>query len=348
MLIRRGQWSSALMLVFVVLSMSGCGGNAQPAIVTYVPTETPTPLPTLTSTPAPVGVVVTATPVPTRPPTTPTPGPSPTSLLAPTLSPAPATETATRAPTLAGVSVEYFTTNAEFAKPGTNVTLFWSVRGVSYARIFRVDEDGERIWRWDVNASGQLTVGTRPEDRDVARFLLEADAGGATVEQPLLIPLQCPEVWFFDPAPNACPAAPPQFSAQAEQTFERGRMIWVEAQNRIYVVFEDGGSPGWAQYPDNFSEGDPERDDALNAPPGMQQPVRGFGLIWRSNQRVQDRLGWAISPEIPFDGMFQADSVELSIAALYMRMRDGGILALDAQTNRWEILPLAVTTEATP
>lgn len=335
------------MSLLAIIVLGGCGGNAQPAVVTYIPTETPITAPTLSATAPVVSAFVTLTPVPTRLPTTATPGPSPTNPLAPTQPPAPATETATRVPTLAGVSIEYFTTNTEFARPGENVTLFWSVKGASSARIFRVDGDGERIWRWDVNASGQITVGTRTADRDVARFLLEADVGGATVEQPLLIPLHCSELWFFDPAPESCPVEPPQTTTQAEQTFERGRMIWVQTQDRIYVVFEDGGSPGWAQYPDDFVEGDPERDESLVPPPGMEQPIRGFGLVWRSNQRIRDRLGWATSPEIAFEGMIQANSTELSVATQYLRMRDGGIIALDGQTNTWEYIPFS-TGDGTP
>lgn len=343
------RYTTLIGLFALAFALAACGGNAQPDIVTLPPAATPTDISTPTVlVNAGLASVATATPLPTRPPTTPTPGPSPTNPLAPTHSPAPATETATRAPTRSSVSIEYFTTNSETVKPGDNVTLFWGVRGASTARIFRVDEDGERIWRWDVNASGQLTVGTRAQDRDVARFLLEVDAGDGTVEQPLLIPLNCPETWFFDPAPEACPAGPPQVTMQAEQTFERGRMIWVEAQDRIYVIFEDGASPTWALYPDNFEEGDPERDDSIVSPSGMQQPVRGFGLVWRSNQRVRDRLGWAVSPEVAFEGMFQADAGDLSVATLYLRMRDGGIIALDALTDEWEVLPFSNTGDGTP
>jgi hypothetical protein len=69
--------------------------------------------------------------------------------------------------------------------------------------------------------------------------------------------------------------------------------------------------------------------------------VRGFGLVWRSNPRVQDRLGWAVTPEVAFEGMFQADSIEPSVATLYLRARDGGIMALNALTDGWELLPVA-------
>jgi hypothetical protein len=329
-----------VILILAACVLAACGGNAQPTIVTLAPVITITaPEPAVTRLAEAPGA--TATPAPTWRLSTPSPGPSPTIPLAPTLSPVPVTFTAIRVPTVAGLSVEYFTTDSQVVKPGDTVTLFWSVRGADRTRIYRVDAQGERTWRWDVDTSGKLTVSTRAQDRDVARFVLAAEANGTEVEQPLLIPMQCPESWFFDPAPDACPAGPPQISTQAEQTFERGRMIWVEALNRIYVIFEDNNVPAWAQYPDNFKEGDPELDESLVPPPGLFQPIRGFGLIWRSNPRVQDRLGWAMTPEIAFEGMVQADSDELSVATLYLRGRDGSIIALNALNDEWEILPPA-------
>lgn len=333
-----------LVLLGLALLLSACGGNAQPSIVTVAPSPTRTLLPGPTAAP----VVAVPSPLPSatptaRTPTTPTPGPSPTNPLAPTLSPAPATLTATSAPTRAGLSIEYFTTDTASVRPGDTVTLYWSTRGATSARIYRLDAEGERVWRWDVNVSGKLVVTTAGEDRELARFVLEAANASTSVEQPLLIPLSCPETWYFDPPPESCPAAPAQLTTQAEQTFERGRMIWVDVQDRIYVLFEDGGSPAWAQYPDDFQEGDPDRDESLVAPPGLQQPIRGFGLVWRSNPRVRDRLGWATTPEVAFEGMIQTDSQEPSVATTYLRTRDGAILALDALAGEWEMLPPVVT-----
>lgn len=334
-----------IVLAVVALWLAGCGGNADPVIVTYLPTQTAAvevgPVAAQTIAHA---AVITTTPIPTGFKTTPTSGPSPTSPLGPTLSPAPVTLTATFAPTLARLSVAYFTTDSESVRPGDNVTLFWSVKGANRARIFRVDETGERIYRWDVEKEGKLTVSTRVADREAARFVLTAEESGATVEQALLIPLLCPEVWFFDPAPPECPAEPPQFSSQVEQSFEHGRMIWVAAQSRIYVVFEDGNTPEWAQYPDTYTEGLPEPQDDQVPPPGLERPVRGFGLVWYDNPRVRERLGWAASSEVPYEGVYQADSVEATVAVLYLRMRDGGILALDAETGEWETLAAALET----
>ncbi len=345
-------------ILAVSVLAAGCGGNEQllspptltpthtlPPTITpeqQVVADAPTPQPTI-----PTLAPATRAPV-TRPATTPTAGPSPTDPLAPTFSPAPMIHTATRVPTLAGVEISYFTTYEASTTPGENVTLLWDVRGVDYAYIYRLNADGEKIHRWDVSASGEITVRTRAEDGDVARFLLEATTRDVTVEQPLLIPMRCDELWFFDPPSDldGCPAGPPQPSTQAEQVFERGRMIWVENLDRIYVIFEDGQSPRWAQYEDEFEEGQPERDGGLVPPaPNLVQPIRGFGLVWRSYPRIQERLEWAITPELPFDGMYQADSPEASVATLYLRMHEGNILALDSLTGEWEVLPLIPQNE---
>lgn len=332
-------------LIAASLLLAACGVNAQPVIVTQPPSATWTPSATVTATLA-TAALPTETPPPTRPASTRTPGPPVAFPLVPTIPPAPETLTATAAPTHLAAAIRYFTTDSEFVTPGENVTLFWSVAGVDRARIYRVEEEGERLFRWDVMGEGQITVATRATDRDAARFLLTAQIGQVEIEQLLLIPLRCVDFWFFDPPPDACAAAPAELTTQAEQTFERGRMVWVAALDRIYVVFEDGARPGWAMYPDEFNEGDPERDESLAPPPGLEQPIRGFGLVWRSNPRVRERLGWAASPEVAFEGMMQADSAEPSLATLYLRLRDGGILALDAQTNEWDVLVAAGTPEA--
>ena len=333
-------------LLFLAVVAAACGAEAEPAIITAAPSATNTP--NLTQTTVALAATPTFTPTSTATPLPPVdPDAVPTSIIAPTFSPAPVVYTATVAATLAGLEVEYFTTDVQSVMPGENVTLYWSVRGADRARIFRLDENGERIWRWDVAGEGRLTVGTSNAAGEAASFLISADAGGATVEEPLLIPLRCTEAWFFSPAPEGCPVATPESSAEAEQAFEHGRMIWVDGRDQIFVIFEDGASPGWAQYPDNFEDSMPERDESLVPPTGLSQPVRGFGLVWRSTPRVQERLGWATTPEVSFEGMLQADSADPGSATLYLRTRDGGILALDATTNEWEALPAPPADEST-
>jgi hypothetical protein len=80
----------------------------------------------------------------------------------------------------------------------------------------------------------------------------------------------------------------------------------------------------------------PTRNTIISAAPNSSVTT---APVWRSNPRVRDRLGWATSPEVAFDGMFQADSAESSVATLYLRTRDGAIIALDAFNEQWEVLP---------
>jgi hypothetical protein len=63
--------------------------------------------------------------------------------------------------------------------------------------------------------------------------------------------------------------------------------------------------------------------------------VRGFGLIWRENNAVQTRLGWAVESEVGYDGVIQQSSGNPSTT--YLRIREGGILAFDDET--WELIP---------
>jgi hypothetical protein len=80
----------------------------------------------------------------------------------------------------------------------------------------------------------------------------------------------------------------------AYQTFEQGVMIWRGDEERIYVLFSDGV---WLAFDDTFREGEPEFDSTLRPPEGRQQPVRGFGKVWRTHPDVRTKLGWATARE---------------------------------------------------
>jgi hypothetical protein len=88
----------------------------------------------------------------------------------------------------------------------------------------------------------------------------------------------------------------------ATQRFEHGWMIWRASRDSydppaIYVLFDD--DQHYVRFDDTFSPtADPESGSAT-PPPGLLQPVRGFGKIWREGTaaHVRDRLGWALVPE---------------------------------------------------
>jgi hypothetical protein len=324
-----------ILLVLLIGQTTACGAIAEPALPTLRPTVTETLEPSLTPTRV-FNATPTATPMQVA--AAPTQGPSPTPIIGAT----PTRPRYTLTPTLQGIvfgllQIEYFTTSATTIKPGDRITLFWSVKGTDKATIYRLDSTGKRQQLWNVGRAGSLEVPTRTADRDVVQFLISIGDDNNHLEQTVAIPIGCTEPWFFEPQPEACPAAPPTLGTQVEQTFERGRMIWVQAQSRIYVLFNDGQRPAWAYYTDEFKDGQPESDPSLSPPSGLLQPIRGFGLIWRGRERVRERLGWATSAEQAYDGAFQGDGTVES-GVMYIRSKDGNILSLADRGISWTLI----------
>ena len=85
------------------------------------------------------------------------------------------------------------------------------------------------------------------------------------------------------------------------QPFERGSMYWRDT-GQIYALASSGQF--W-QITDSWSEGMPADDPAFSAPDGLMQPVRGFGLVWRSNESIRNALGWATLPEAFYASTWQ-------------------------------------------
>ncbi len=87
--------------------------------------------------------------------------------------------------------------------------------------------------------------------------------------------------------------------SSAYQTFQNGVMIWISSlgtqpQAAIYALYNNGT---YQRFNDTFTEGiDPDSSGA-QPPPGLQEPVRGFGKVWRENPAVRETLGWATSGE---------------------------------------------------
>ncbi len=122
----------------------------------------------------------------------------------------------------------------------------------------------------------------------------------------------CDSNWFFiQPRPPSCPLSSPNATNGVYQTFQNGYMIWVLSQSAIYVFYNDPVVPRWQVFRDFFQDGMPETSPEFdNAPaPNLWQPRRGFGMLWRNNSLVRDRLGWAtIRDEVPYSVQVQTAS----------------------------------------
>jgi YVTN family beta-propeller protein len=105
------------------------------------------------------------------------------------------------------------------------------------------------------------------------------------------------DYWLSDRALRlalGCPSDELRSGSMAEQIFERGHMVWREADRTIFVFYSDGV---WRSVPDRWQDGMPEIGCAATAPSGLQQPKRGFGLVWCTEAGVKEGLGWAVGEE---------------------------------------------------
>ncbi len=101
------------------------------------------------------------------------------------------------------------------------------------------------------------------------------------------------------PTPNPFPTPVIGAIYVAEQRFERGWMLWLQPNQQIWLLtVNDSDEHLWSVYDDVFVDGDLESDPEIVAPEGKQQPVRGFGKLWRENLEVRTAIGWALEDEL--------------------------------------------------
>ncbi len=134
-----------------------------------------------------------------------------------------------------------------------------------------------------------IIVTATPDSGVTATF--EA-AKAATEAQPTETPTQ-------SPTPDLFPTPVVGAIYVAEQRFEQGWMFWLQPNQQIWLLTaNDSDEHLWTVYDDDFVDGDIESDPEIVAPEGKQQPVRGFGKLWRENLEVRTALGWALEDEL--------------------------------------------------
>lgn len=329
------------MLVGVLLAavLVGCEAGA----VYIVPTARPTTTPTFTPSPSPTPAInVTPTPAPTRADPG---GPSPTPLIGSgqpvaaggAQTGATGRPTPTRSLNPNAPRIEFFTSDPLVINPGAGVTLFWSALNVDGAVIYRLDNAGERSQVYNVFPDGSLEVTTRSSDRGRVDFVLTVGAGANAVEARHSVLLRCPVEWFFLPAPDECASDDPEPSRIVDQPMERGRMLYIESRDAVYVLFNDGQEPAWLTFGNRYDPAiHPERDE--NAPPQWIQPLRELGFVWRTEGDVRARLGLGISDATTFEGFVQAAPAGRNAETLYISGADGVVLQLIPGGEVWQII----------
>ncbi|MBC7871332.1 MAG: hypothetical protein H7Y09_10885 [Chitinophagaceae bacterium] len=157
----------------------------------------------------------------------------------------------------------------------------------------------------------------------------------AVVAQPQAV--VCDTAWFFSisPAPTACPIRAESTSAGVYLTFQNATMIWVGQEDAIYIFYNDGAFPLWQAFRDPFDQGMVEDDPAYaNAPfPNTWQPRRGFGLLWRTNAEVRNRVGWAT---LQFEQSFSVQAQTAKDGTFFVTDPSGGVYAAFFNRVGWQ------------
>lgn len=106
-----------------------------------------------------------------------------------------------------------------------------------------------------------------------------------------------------------------------EERFQYGAMFWREDLQMIYVLYNAGT---WQAYGDTYTDDQPETDPSLVPPPGLIQPKRGFGKVWREQLGGPNAaIGWATEMEGEIAGHFQRFQ-----GGLMLRDRHGRVFVL--------------------
>lgn len=233
--------------------------------------------------------------------------------------------------------INNFQANVTTADPGDTIELRWETSNAVTVTLYHLMPTGQFGSFWHVSPTGMMTYTISPLARNHSDFALFAsNAGGQWTQASVQIMLVCPDVWFFNPAPQSCPATAAETGPGAEQLFEHGRMLWVESQDLIYVLFDDGQTHRWYPYLDVWEEGMLEIDPTIVPPAGYYQPSRGFGLVWREQPYVRERLGWAVEVESGYETAVQRTSNHYSDT--YIRAADGHVWRLLPEFSGWEKL----------
>jgi hypothetical protein len=97
-------------------------------------------------------------------------------------------------------------------------------------------------------------------------------------------------------------------------------MVWTGDTGTIYVFYNSGR---FEKYPDTWVDGE-TFDPGEPPPPGLMQPVRGFGKVWATQPGVRTGLGWALSAETGYTTLWETH--EEGGAAF--RLPDGRVVRL--------------------
>jgi hypothetical protein len=227
--------------------------------------------------------------------------------------------------------------------PGDSITLIWEAIGERVV-IYPLNALGQlTVPIYEVPISGGLVVTPSAGLRNQASYVLYALQGSQSSEPAFaMVRIRCPDAWFFTDPPDVCPASPAHPTAMQAQHFERGLMLWTAWDDRIHILYSDGGAPHWDVQPNQWFEGMPASDPAIVPPAGLYQPVRGFGVAWRTgyvspSQVVRGRIGWATDEEFGVPGAVYQCEYAPRYPRCFISGPEGVVYVLKPERSGWEV-----------
>jgi hypothetical protein len=197
-----------------------------------------------------------------------------------------------------------------------------------------------------VPLKGSTEFVTDEESLHYAGFGLKVTVGEQVAWATETVRFQCKNLrtWFFEDPPLQCPADDAAESYAAAQYFERGLMLWIEDEDFFYVFYE--GEDDYGRQSFDAVSAQNVKPDASEAnrvgedpPPGLYEPVSGFGLVWRGevegvDPEVRERIGWATEPEFGYTVATQCPiSIVSGAWTCYLRGPRGEIIRYGAMTT---------------
>jgi hypothetical protein len=317
----------------LALSVLACNAP-RPGGVDVLPTDVPAATELARTEAPPTASPSTELPVAEGPTATPTSE-------GPTSTPVPEETSPTMTPSPTPVILS-FTAGRTTIVQGESVDLTWRATGGTEAHICWVTHEAIMACvpgPVEPDGGTETVTPTAPGRPGVADIVLTVKNTAGAAEAHVDVTIMCVE----DPLPaleeqqlfGNCPYGTVVGNA-AYQAFGGGYMIWLEGNSTIYVLYADGR---YESYADNFREGDPESDPSITPPEDLLQPVRGFGLVWRTYPAVRDGLGWALAPEDGFQGWSQSYSGSgMHNSGTFLRSIDGSVVLLSHFGGTWRFV----------
>jgi hypothetical protein len=223
--------------------------------------------------------------------------------------------------------------------PGDTVTVNYSTNAAS-ALLCAAPPMSDQWQCQSAPLAGPFDFAIDPTTRTNLNLELRAFLDGSTAYSSAVLLVFCPEDrWFFTGPPTTCPDGPPMETAAAIQRFEHGLMVWLEdgqwwvEGETIFILYDDEYQ-SLESIPEEGMPTGPMPDDEYSPSDGRFVPESGFGLIWRDNSWMRQRLGWALAPEVGFNTTVQREITNQGMFIYFWDDQDQ-LIVLSGSSAHW-------------